>query len=620
MDSSITLFLYQKLVQVVESFLFSVFRILLPLFSFISSFSFKKYTAEIYPKDFKSLKSEPEWDEVGFKVSEANTDEVGFTESENDCEGKKLVFRFPSFEEFSESKKENNQLFNGVETEKNEATNLNLILQETGEQNNNSLKDHEFCEEVRFSSEKDSNFGDVIDWPYSDGGEFLSDGDFEVDADALTSQFLSEEDFRENSKEAVNGGELDDKEHEPMNTSYDSEKLTSKKTCDFDRDSNKLETLWEHQDLIEQLRMELRKVRTIGLPTILEESESPKITDNDLKPRKIDDIQFQHEDCMDELHKFYRSYTERMRNFDIFSYQKMYAIGFLQLNDPIQPIPSQKTSGSTFKSRLSQNFWQLKHKRSYNEPMIEFMKELQSDLEVVYVGQMCLSWEFLHWQYGKALDLWDSDPHGIHRYNEVAGEFQQFQVLMQRFTEDEHLQGPRVQYYIKRRCILRNLLQVPVITEDNLKDKRKGKRGEKAEYVITSDMLVEIIEESIRVFWQFVRADKDCSTAIAKGHKGTLTQLQNPGDSGLLMEIKKDLQKKERKLKDSVRSGRNCILRIFQKCREDDSYHVLYFFSQVDMKLVSRVLNMSRITSDQLIWCHGTLSRISFENRKSFRV
>ncbi|KAL3526519.1 hypothetical protein ACH5RR_011175 [Cinchona calisaya] len=264
-----------------------------------------------------------------------------------------------------------------------------------------------------------------------------------------------------------------------MNSSHDSEKLTLKETCDFDRDSNKLETLWEHQNLIEQLKMELRKVRAIGLPTILEESESPKITDDDSKPWKIDDAKFQHENCMDELHKFYKSYTEKMRKFDIFSYQKMYATGFLQLNDPFQPISSHKISNSTFKSRLSQNIWHLKHKRSYNEPRIEFMKELQSHLEVVYVGQMCLSWEFLHWHYGKALDLWDSDPCGIHLYNKVAGEFQQFQVLVRRFTEDEHFQGPRVQYYIKCRCILRNLLQVPVITEDNKKRKKEKKKEEK---------------------------------------------------------------------------------------------------------------------------------------------
>ena len=90
-------------------------------------------------------------------------------------------------------------------------------------------------------------------------------------------------------------------------------------------DSNGLETLWEHQDLIEQLKMELKKVRATGLPTILEESESPKIMD-DLKPWKIDE-KFQHVDRMSELHKFYKSYRERMRKFDILNYQKMYAIG-----------------------------------------------------------------------------------------------------------------------------------------------------------------------------------------------------------------------------------------------------------------------------------------------------
>lgn len=72
---------------------------------------------------------------------------------------------------------------------------------------------------------------------------------------------------------------------------------------------------------------------------------------------------------------------------------------------------------------------------------------------------------------------------------------------------------------------------------------------------------------------------------------------------------------KERKLKDVLRSE-NCILRKFRRSSEDDSDQVLYFFSQVDMKLVARVLNMSKITRDQLIWCHNKLSRISFVNRK----
>lgn len=92
-----------------------------------------------------------------------------------------------------------------------------------------------------------------------------------------------------------------------------------------DEEFDELESLWEHQDLIEQLRMELRKARATGLPTILEESESPKTIEVP-KPLKIDG-KFLREDPIDEMHKFYKSYRERMRKFDILNYQKMYAIG-----------------------------------------------------------------------------------------------------------------------------------------------------------------------------------------------------------------------------------------------------------------------------------------------------
>ncbi|OMO79266.1 Ribosomal protein L34Ae [Corchorus capsularis] len=379
-------------------------------------------------------------------------------------------------------------------------------------------------------------------------------------------------------------------------------------------DSNGLETLWEHQDLIEQLKMELKKVRAIGLPTILEESESPKITD-DLKPWKIDE-KYQHVDRMSELHKFYKSYRERMRKFDILNYQKMYAIGFLQSKDPLQSISSHKSPSSpAITSLLSQNLRLGRRKKSDFDPMTKFMKELHGDLEIVYVGQLCLSWEVLHWQYEKAIEIWESDPYGTRRYNEVAGEFQQFQVLMQRFIENEPFEGPRVQNYVKNRCVLRNLLQVPVIREDNMKDKRKARRKGRDDDAITSDMLVEIMEESIRIFWRFVRADKDANLVIQKARKGTQVEPLEPDDLELLAEVQTSLQKKDRKLKDILRSG-NCILRKFRKNQEDNSDQVLYFFSQVDLKLVARVLNMSKVTKDQLLWCHSKLSKINFVNRK----
>ena len=103
------------------------------------------------------------------------------------------------------------------------------------------------------------------------------------------------------------------------------------------------------------------------------------------------------------------------------------------------------------------------------DQMASFVAELRADLEMVYVGELCLSWEFLQWQYKKAFEIWESDPHGFRRYNEVAGEFQQFQVLLHRFVENEPFQGPRVESYVKNRCVVRNLLQVPVIRGEEKK-------------------------------------------------------------------------------------------------------------------------------------------------------
>jgi hypothetical protein len=84
---------------------------------------------------------------------------------------------------------------------------------------------------------------------------------------------------------------------------------------------------WEHGDVIEQLKMELRNARTGGLPTILEEEEpeSPNMIEG-LKPLKID-VKFEFKDRMEEIQKVYKSYAERMRKLDMLNSQAMHAIG-----------------------------------------------------------------------------------------------------------------------------------------------------------------------------------------------------------------------------------------------------------------------------------------------------
>lgn len=139
------------------------------------------------------------------------------------------------------------------------------------------------------------------------------------------------------------------------------------------------------------------------------------------------------------------------------------AEGFLQLKDPIQLGLSEKSSVSALKSLLLPNSWPCKLRKIYADPTLKSINELQRDLEVVYVGQVCLSWEILHWQHRKAKELSEYDSQGYRSYNHVAGEFQQFQVLVQRFTEDEKFKGPRIKNYCKNRGLVRSFLQVPTV-------------------------------------------------------------------------------------------------------------------------------------------------------------
>lgn len=107
-----------------------------------------------------------------------------------------------------------------------------------------------------------------------------------------------------------------------------SQKSPSSSDSDNDDDS-RWENLWEHGNLIEQLKLELKNVKTKGLPTILEESESPKIVD-DLKPLKIEE-KLEHKDRMEELQKLYKRYADKMRKLDVLNYQTVHAIGESQM-------------------------------------------------------------------------------------------------------------------------------------------------------------------------------------------------------------------------------------------------------------------------------------------------
>lgn len=87
---------------------------------------------------------------------------------------------------------------------------------------------------------------------------------------------------------------------------------------------------------------------------------------------------------------------------------------------------------------------------------------IKKDLELVYVAQSCLSWEALQHQYITVRDhLKPADSRGGLYDDDISREFEKFQVLLERFLEDERCEGKRVLSFVQRRFELKSFFQVP---------------------------------------------------------------------------------------------------------------------------------------------------------------
>ncbi|XP_051149388.1 uncharacterized protein LOC127264070 [Andrographis paniculata] len=361
-----------------------------------------------------------------------------------------------------------------------------------------------------------------------------------------------------------------------------------KKCWDSDTDDDEeLDVLLEHQILVQQMKTELKNCRIRSLPPISEEEGEIAGMVEDLKPLEIEQ-RIEYRDVMEEIQKFYKSYLERMRKLDILNYQTLQAISFQQLKESDIYSAGAKRS--------------CKGQRIYADPMHRSVVEMHRDLELVYVGQLCLSWEILRWLYAKAHELSGYDSLGNHFYNRTAEEFQQFQVVVWRFIEDEPFQGQRIQNYVRSRCAIRCLLQVPTIRDDYSKLERREESD-----AVSLEMLMEMIRESILIFREFLFADK-----LSSSIQEVRTCLHDSSDSMLFANVIASLHKKARKSKECARRQK-CVVKKSKKKEEDDDEGRA---CEVELRLVSRVLRLSKLSRDQLVWCQKKLDNINFLGRK----
>ncbi|KAL9678969.1 hypothetical protein QQ045_016821 [Rhodiola kirilowii] len=364
-----------------------------------------------------------------------------------------------------------------------------------------------------------------------------------------------------------------------------------------------VDLIQQHQDLVQKMEMEIKQGKSRGgLPTILEDCVSPRVAE-DLKPLIIND-KIDHKDLLEHVHKFYKSYADKMLKLDILNQQTLHALNLLLENMMIKKKKKKFSMRSVFPTKCRRP----KVSCGDDTAAEKSVRDLIAKLELIYVGQLCLSWEILNWQHGKALELQKVDRYAFRHYNQVADEFQQFQVMLQTCVEDEAFQSPsRVKRYVENRDAFRGFLHVPCIKDDCLRDKKAMR--EEVQHRVTISALIRIIHESRIAFHKFLGANKQ---------EGKKPFIQDQSNQDLCIQAQTMLHKKEKMVKEPVRSKCSCICmgkkKKMRNSKEPGRDEAL-FLAQVELKLVRTVLSMSEISRDQILWCHNKLEKINLVDK-----
>ncbi|KAF8407347.1 hypothetical protein HHK36_006475 [Tetracentron sinense] len=205
----------------------------------------------------------------------------------------------------------------------------------------------------------------------------------------------------------------------------------------------------------------------------------------------------------------YEKYCERMLFFDRMRAQQPHEAGSQNHSNP-SPRSASKKLASTLRCFSSKK---LEEPEYEGEHLQQQDDEVYQDLETAYVAQICLTWEALHCQYTQMREKISSQNENPTCYSHAAQQFQQFQVLLQRFIENEPFeQGLRVEIYTRTRNSFPNLLQVPNIQGSD----SKGEEKDESDFPVLASDLIRVIEGSILTFCLFLKMDKKTSSGVLK--------------------------------------------------------------------------------------------------------
>ncbi|CAN0840193.1 hypothetical protein LINGRAHAP2_LOCUS2754 [Linum grandiflorum] len=272
----------------------------------------------------------------------------------------------------------------------------------------------------------------------------------------------------------------------------------------------------------------------------------------------------------------YDKYCDRMLFFDRMSLLQLNENGSCYMPTTPSPKSSSKKLPSPFRC-LSMK--RMEEPEDETEHLQQPMNDPYQELETAYVAQMCLTWEALHCQYTQLCQRISCQPENPTCYNHSAQLFQQFQVLLQRFIENEPFEQGS--------------------------DTKEAEELESDSMVHAPD-LIRVLENSILTFQLFVKMDKKKQNAVI-----TLFGNQNQIATPLQM-IQSSIDKKKARLKELCKKSKGWKKKSWPERYED----VQLLFGLVDIKIVSRVLRMVRISKEQLIWCEDKMKKLNLAENK----
>lgn len=263
------------------------------------------------------------------------------------------------------------------------------------------------------------------------------------------------------------------------------------------------------------------------------------------------------------------------------------------------PLTPSRSSSKKFTSPLRCLFVnKIEKPNDESEQLQQLVNDPYLDLETAYVAQISLTWEALHCQYTQLSQIILCQPDNPTCYGHSAQQFQQFQVLLQRFIENEPFeQGFRPESYARARNLLPKLLQAPKIQGSEHKEKVE----EESKSLVLARDLIREIESSILTFYRFLKMDKMKSTLLNKF--GNQIVMVPP-----LQHVQLLLEKKSIKMKELCNKRKGWKMKSWPRTPED----VMLLFSLIDIKVTSRVVRMGRISKEQLFWCEEKIKKVDF--------